>query len=484
MNYKIMGKFLSRIMFVEAVFMLPALLISIYCGEEASIFGFSCSILLILLVAVLLGLFSKGSARSFFAKEGLVCVGVSWIMMGLMGCLPFWISREIPFFIDALFETVSGFTTTGSSILTEIESMSKGLLYWRSFTHWLGGMGVLVFVLALGMGSDGKSGFTMHLLRAESPGPSVGKLVPKMRSTATILYAIYMALTILNILFLLLGGIPVFDAVCTAFGTAGTGGFGIKNDSIAGYSPYVQNVCTVFMMLFGVNFSCYYLLLIRQVKNVFRDEELRFYLGTALVSTLLITWNVSGMYDSFSETLRHAAFQVASIMTTTGFATTDFDLWPSFSKGILLVLMLIGASAGSTGGGIKCGRLLLIIKSIRRNVGKVMNPQKVQVVKVNGEMVSEKVLDNIGGYLAAYVMITVVSFLLVSLDGFSVTTNISAVVACFNNIGPGFEAVGPTANFSGFGPLSKLVLIMDMLAGRLEIFPILILFSKNAWRSR
>lgn len=484
MNYKIMGKFLSRIMFVEAVFMLPALLISIYCGEEASIFGFSCSILLILLVAVLLGLFSKGSARSFFAKEGLVCVGVSWIVMGLMGCLPFWISREIPFFIDALFETVSGFTTTGSSILTEIESMSKGLLYWRSFTHWLGGMGVLVFVLALGMGSDGKSGFTMHLLRAESPGPSVGKLVPKMRSTATILYAIYMALTILNILFLLLGGIPVFDAVCTAFGTAGTGGFGIKNDSIAGYSPYVQNVCTVFMMLFGVNFSCYYLLLIRQVKNVFRDEELRFYLGTALVSTLLITWNVSGMYDSFSETLRHAAFQVASIMTTTGFATTDFDLWPSFSKGILLVLMLIGASAGSTGGGIKCGRLLLIIKSIRRNVGKVMNPQKVQVVKVNGEMVSEKVLDNIGGYLAAYVMITVVSFLLVSLDGFSVTTNISAVVACFNNIGPGFEAVGPTANFSGFGPLSKLVLIMDMLAGRLEIFPILILFSKNAWRSR
>lgn len=484
MNYKIMGKFLSRILLVEAVFMIPALLISIFYGEEDSMLGFGCSILLILLVAVVLGLFSKGSTRSFFAKEGLVCVGVSWIVMSLMGCLPFWISREIPSFIDALFETVSGFTTTGSSILSEIESMSKGLLYWRSFTHWLGGMGVLVFVLALGMGSDGKSGFTMHLLRAESPGPSVGKLVPKMKTTATILYATYIALTALNIMFLLFGGIPVFDAVCTAFGTAGTGGFGIKNDSIAGYSPYIQNVCTVFMMLFGVNFSCYYMLLIRQVKNVFRDEELRFYLGTALVSTVLIVWNVSGMYDSFSETVRHAAFQVASIMTTTGFATTDFDLWPSFSKAILLVLMLIGASAGSTGGGMKCGRLLLILKSIRRNIKKVMNPQKVQVVKVNGEMISEKVLDNIGGYLAAYVMITVVSFLLISLDGFSVTTNISAVVACFNNIGPGFEAVGPTANFGAFGCLSKLVLIVDMLAGRLEIFPILILFTGSTWRSR
>ena len=484
MNYRIMGKFLSRILLVEAVFMIPALLISMFYGEEDSMLGFGCSILLILLVAVVLGLFSKGSTRAFFAKEGLVCVGVSWIVMSLMGCLPFWISREIPSFIDALFETVSGFTTTGSSILSEIESMSKGLLYWRSFTHWLGGMGVLVFVLALGMGSDGKSGFTMHLLRAESPGPSVGKLVPKMRTTATILYAIYIALTALNIMFLLFGGIPIFDAVCTAFGTAGTGGFGIKNDSIAGYSPYIQNVCTVFMMLFGVNFSCYYMLLIRQVKNVIRDEELRFYLGTALVSTALIAWNVSGMYDSFSETLRHAAFQVASIMTTTGFATTDFDLWPSFSKAILLVLMLIGASAGSTGGGMKCGRLLLIFKSIRRNIKKVMNPQKVQVVKVNGEMISEKVLDNIGGYLAAYVMITVVSFLLISLDGFSITTNISAVVACFNNIGPGFEAVGPTANFGDFGCFSKLVLIVDMLAGRLEIFPILILFTGSAWRSR
>ena len=484
MNYRIMGKFLSRILLVEAVFMIPALLISMFYGEEDSMLGFGCSILLILLVAVVLGLFSKGSTRAFFAKEGLVCVGVSWIVMSLMGCLPFWISREIPSFIDALFETVSGFTTTGSSILSEIESMSKGLLYWRSFTHWLGGMGVLVFVLALGMGSDGKSGFTMHLLRAESPGPSVGKLVPKMRTTATILYAIYIALTALNIMFLLFGGIPIFDAVCTAFGTAGTGGFGIKNDSIAGYSPYIQNVCTVFMMLFGVNFSCYYMLLIRQVKNVIRDEELRVYLGTALVSTALIAWNVSGMYDSFSETLRHAAFQVASIMTTTGFATTDFDLWPSFSKAILLVLMLIGASAGSTGGGMKCGRLLLIFKSIRRNIKKVMNPQKVQVVKVNGEMISEKVLDNIGGYLAAYVMITVVSFLLISLDGFSITTNISAVVACFNNIGPGFEAVGPTANFGDFGCFSKLVLIVDMLAGRLEIFPILILFTGSAWRSR
>ena len=487
MNRRMILSLLGNVLLIIGGALLLPLLVGLLRGEQAV-----WSILYTMAVCAGLGvplrLLRPRTDRAMHAKDGFVMVALSWIVISLVGALPFWFSGEIPSYLDALFEAVSGFTTTGSSILGTpghmVEDMSGCLLFWRSFTHWLGGMGVLVFVLALGMGSDGKSGFTMHLLRAESPGPSVGKLVPKMRSTATILYAIYMALTILNILFLLLGGIPVFDAVCTAFGTAGTGGFGIKNDSIAGYSPYVQNVCTVFMMLFGVNFSCYYLLLIRQVKNVFRDEELRFYLGTALVSTLLITWNVSGMYDSFSETLRHAAFQVASIMTTTGFATTDFDLWPSFSKAILLVLMLIGPSAGSTGGGIKCGRLLLIIKSIRRNVGKVMNPQKVQVVKVNGEMVSEKVLDNIGGYLAAYVMITVVSFLLVSLDGFSVTTNISAVVACFNNIGPGFEAVGPTANFSGFGPLSKLVLIMDMLAGRLEIFPILILFSKNAWRSR
>lgn len=481
MNYRMMARFVSKILIVEAVFMLPALLISLFREEENSIFGFAASMGIIILLSAFTGFFGRKSTGSFFVKEGLVCVGLSWIVMSLLGCLPFLLSDAIPDFVDAFFETVSGFTTTGASILSDIESLPYGVLYWRSFTHWIGGMGVLVFVLAISTGTDSRKGFTMHLLRAESPGPSVGKLVPKMKTTTEILYTIYVVLTVIDVIFLLIGGMSVFEAVCTAFGTAGTGGFGIKNDSLAGYSPYIQNVCTVFMLLFGVNFSCYYMLLIRQVKSVFKDEELRLYLGIVAGSILMIAWNIYGIYGSVGETLRHASFQVASIMTTTGFATTDFDLWPSFSKAILFTLMLIGASAGSTGGGFKCGRLLLLIKSVKRNVQQVLRPQKVQVVSVNKRMVDEKVLDNTNAYLAAYVLIMVVSFVLVSIDSFSFTTNLSAVAACFNNIGPGFDAVGATCNYGGFSNLSKLVLIVDMLAGRLEIFPIMILFSKATW---
>ncbi len=484
MNYRMMGKFISRILVVEVVFMLPALLISIYHQEEKTIFGFLTGMVIALATALLLFLLCRKARKGFYAREGLVCVGASWIVMSLLGCLPFYFSGEIPHFVDALFETVSGFTTTGASILPEVETLSMGNLYWRSFTHWLGGMGVLVFVLAIGRGREKSDGYTMHLLRAESPGPKVEKLVPKMKDTAKILYFIYVFLTIINVVFLLLGKLPLFDAVCTAFGTAGTGGFGIRNDSIAGYSPYLQNVCTVFMMLFGVNFSCYYLLAIRQVKSVFKDEELRFYLGTALASILLITWNVRGFYTTVEEAFRHAAFQVASIMTTTGFATTDFDLWPSFSKAILLGLMIVGACAGSTGGGFKCGRTLLLIKSLRRNVRQILHPRKVQVVRVNGQMVTEKVLDNTNAYLAAYAFIIVFSFIVISIDGFSPMTNFSAVMACFNNIGPGLESVGPTCNFGDYGLLSKSLLIVDMLAGRLEIFPILILFSRSTWSGR
>lgn len=483
MNYRMMGKFISRILMVEAVFMLPALLIAVYHQEENTIFGFLTGMVITFAVALLLYLLCRKARKGFYAREGLVCVGASWIMMSLLGCLPFYFSRQIPRFIDALFETVSGFTTTGASILPEVESMSMGNLYWRSFTHWLGGMGVLVFVLAIGRGRE-KDGYTMHLLRAESPGPKVEKLVPKMKDTTKILYFIYIFLTVLNVFFLLAGRMPLFDAVCTAFGTAGTGGFGVKNDSIAGYSPYLQNVCTVFMLLFGVNFSCYYMLAIRQVKNVFRDEELRFYLGMVAGSILLIAWNVRGFYGSAGETFRHAAFQVASIVTTTGFATTDFDLWPSFSKTIILALMIIGACAGSTGGGFKCGRALLLIKSLRRNVRQILHPRKVQVVRVNGQMVAERVLDNTNAYLAAYAFIVVFSFIVISVDGFSLMTNFSAVMACFNNIGPGLEGVGPTCNFGDYGLISKTMLIVDMLAGRLEIFPILILFSRSTWSGR
>ena len=480
MNYKMMGRFIAQILSIEGVFMLPALLISFFSGETGAVRGFIFTLILIAVIVTLLFLVCRNAPSAFYAKEGLVCVGVSWIVLSLIGCLPFYISREIPLYIDAFFEIVSGFTTTGSSILPNVEALSKGLLYWRSFSHWLGGMGVLVFLLAF-TGENGK-GFTMHLLRAESPGPSVGKLVPKMRKTASILYLIYISLTVLNVVFLLLGNMPLFDAVCTAFGTAGTGGFGVRNDSLASYSPYLQNVTTVFMSLFGINFSCYYLLLLGQVRSVFKDEELRLYLGIFLGSILLIVLNLRGFYDTLGETIRHAAFTVSSIMTTTGFATTDFDLWPAFSKAIIMLLMVIGACAGSTGGGLKVARLLLLLKSLKRNIGQVLKPRKIQVVRNNGSVVDEKILDNANAYLAAYVVIIFLSFLVISLDNFSVGTNFTAVLACFNNIGPGLEAVGPTCNFSSYSTLSKLVQCFDMLAGRLEIFPMLVLFSRSTWR--
>lgn len=484
MNYKMMGKFIGLLLMVESIFMMPALIISLCMKEYSSVMGFTVTIVLLWGLGVTLRLLCRKAKKSFFAKEGLVCVGMGWLFMSLLGCLPFFLSGAIPNYVDALFEIVSGFTTTGASILEQIEGLPYGILYWRSFSHWLGGMGVLVFLLAIPMGGEGGSGFTMHLLRAESPGPNVGKLVPKMKQTAQILYILYIALTVLDVIFLLIGGMPVFDAVCTAFGTAGTGGFGIKGDSIAGYSPYIQNVCTVFMLLFGVNFSCYYLLLLGQIKSVFKDEELRMYLGIILASILLIVWNLRGYYDTLEETVRHTAFQVASIVSSTGYATTDFDLWPGFSKAILLFLMVIGACAGSTGGGFKCGRALLVVKNMLRSVRQLIRPQRVQVERMNGQTVDEKVLANTNTYVAAYAIIIIASFLLISVDGFSITTNFSAVLACFNNIGPGFEAVGPTCNFASYSIFSKLILIWDMLAGRLEIFPILILFSRTTWRQR
>ena len=484
MNYKMMGRFIAQTLFIEAVFMLPALAISLVAGEYMAVLGFCVAIAVIGLTAAVLWMLCRRAPHSMGPREGLVCAAASWVVMSLVGCLPFWISREIPDYIDAFFEIVSGFTTTGASVVANVEGLSKGILYWRSFSHWLGGMGVLVFLLAVNPGDGKGAGFTMHLLRAESPGPNVGKLVPKMRKTAAILYLLYIALTVLNILFLLAGKMPLFEAVCTAFGTAGTGGFGVKNDSMASYSPYLQNVTTVFMLLFGVNFSCYYLLLLRQFKNVFKDEELRLYLMIVLASVALITCNTFSLYDTVEESLRHAAFQVSSIITTTGFATTDFDLWPSFSKAILLGLMMIGACAGSTGGGIKVARVLLLFMSLRRNIRSITRPNTVQVVRSNGVPVEEKVLANANAYLAAYMIILVLSVIAVSLDGQSVTTNISAVLACFNNIGPGLDAVGPTCNYSSYGTLSKLILSLDMLAGRLEIFPILVLLSRRTWQRK
>lgn len=482
MNYKMMCRLLGLILAAEAVFMIPALLIGLFSGEERTVIAFALSIAVLLVAATVLHLLSRKARKGFYAKEGLVSVGVSWILMSAFGCLPFVFSGDIPNYLNALFEMVSGFTTTGASVVADVEALSRGCLYWRSFSHWVGGMGVLVFLLAIVPVSEKNDGFTMHLLRAESPGPDVGKLMPKMRKTATALYLTYIGLTLLNFIFLVAGDMPLFDAVCTAFGTAGTGGFGIKNDSMAGYSPYIQTVTGVFMLLFGVNFSCYYLILLGKLRAVLRDEELRLYLGIVGAGVLLIFLNLQGVFASSGESLRHSFFQVSSIITTTGFATADFDLWPGFSKAILLGLMMVGACAGSTGGGLKCARLLLLIKGVRRNISQTLHPQKVQVVRVNDRVMDEKILANTNSYFAAYMLIIVVSYLLVSLDGQSLETDLSAVISCINNIGPGFDAVGPTVNYAFYSPLAKIVLILDMLLGRLEIFPILVLLSRHTWK--
>ena len=481
MNYRMIGRFIGLIVAVEAVLLLPALGISLGYGEWDAVKGFLCGLIAMVLVGGgLLGSCRK-AGRLFGAREGLVCVSLGWITLSILGCLPFVVSGAIPGFIDALFEVVSGFTTTGASILADVEALPKGLLYWRSFTHWLGGMGVLVFLLAIAPVSGGDKGFTMHILRAESPGPDVGKLVPKLRQTAVILYGIYIVMTVLNVVFLLVGGMPFLEALCTAFGTAGTGGFGVKNDSMASYSPYIQNVTTVFMFLFGINFSCYYLLLMGKFRSVLKDEELRLYVGLAIACVVVLVLSIRPLYSTLEETIRHAAFQVSSIMTTTGYTTTDYDLWPGVSKAILLLLMIVGASAGSTGGGLKCIRVLLLFKVLRRNIRQILSPQKVLTVRSNGKTVDEKVLSNVNAYLAAYVIIIVLSTLILSLDGFSLETNLSAVLATFNNIGPGMAAVGPTCTYASYSILSKLTMILIMLAGRLEIFPILVLFSRSTW---
>ena len=484
MNVRMIGRILSQIIGIEAVFLLPALGISLGYGEFQAAEGFVLTLSIMAFVASLLWLICRKASKQIGASEGMISVSLGWVVLSLFGCLPFFFSRQIPTFIDAFFETVSGFTTTGASVLSDVESLSKGLLYWRSFSNWLGGMGVLVFLLAIAPTDSQGSGFTMHLLRAESPGPDVGKLVPRMKKTASILYLIYIGLTALDLILLLFGNMSFLDAICTAFSTAGTGGFGVRNDSFASFSPYIQNVTTVFMFLFGINFSCFYLLLLGNIKSIFKDEELRLYIGLALGVILLIGLNIHHLYSSWADTFRHAAFQVSTIITTTGFATADFDMWPMFSKGLLLLLMVVGACAGSTAGGLKCARLLLLFKSLGRNIRKLVNPKKVQVVRINGRAVGETVIDHANAYLAAYVVIIVLSFLVISIDNQTIGTNLSAVLACFNNIGPGMEAVGPTCNFAFFSPLSKLVLIFDMLAGRLEIFPILILFSSYSWKRK
>lgn len=477
MNSSIIRYILGQVLKIEAILMLlPCLVALIY--QEKSGFAF----LITLVICGVLGLsmtHKKPQSFVFYLKEGCIATSLSWIFLSIFGCLPFIFSGEIPSFTDALFETVSGFTTTGASILSDVESLSYCMLFWRSFTHWIGGMGVLVFLLAIIPLTGGSH---INLMRAESPGPSVGKLVPKVRYTARILYIIYIGITVLEILLLLLGRMPVFDAITTSFGTVGTGGFGTKNDSLAGYSSYIQWVVTIFMILSGVNFNAYYLILFRRWKKAFNMEEVKYYFLIIAAATAIILINIHNPALGFFDALRHAAFQVASIITTTGFATMDFDLWSSSAKTILVLLMFIGACAGSTGGGIKVSRFVVAVKTIIKELNSYIHPKSIQKVKIDGKPVDHEVIRSINVYFITFFILFSASVFLVALEGKDLTTNFTAVAATINNIGPGLELVGPTQNFGGFSTFSKYVLMFDMLAGRLELFPLLILFHPVIWK--
>lgn len=478
MSYKSIGYVLGWIMRVEGIFFLLPLVVAFLYREDTWHVYLGCAVVCFGIGRLLSGK-KQGRHSRFFAREGYAAVALGWVVMSLIGALPFWITREIPSYTDALFEIISGFTTTGASILSRVEDLSYSALMWRSFSHWIGGMGVLVFVLQI---IPVTSGQTMNLMRAESPGPTVSRLVPQVRETAFYLYGIYIALTVLELVLLLFGRMPFFDALCTAFGTAGTGGFGIRSDSMAGYSPYLQVVVTVFMMLFGVNFSFYYLLLVKKGRDAFRIEEVRAYLGIFAVSSVLIMFNILPQVGTISDSLRHAAFQVATVMTTTGFATADFDKWPEFSRMLLVMLMFSGACAGSTGGGIKISRILMYLKTIKRELAFLIHPRSVKTVMMDKKKVETTVVRAANIFLLSYLMILVASVLLLSLDNFDFTTSVTAVISALNNIGPGLSLVGPAGNFSFFSPLSKYVLMFDMLAGRLEVFPMLLLILPGTWK--
>lgn len=495
MNYSIVKKTLGWLLLFEAIFLLVPTLTAVVYQEWSTLSAILASMGACLLVgaACLMG---KVKNNAIYAKEGMLIVASSWIALSLFGALPFWLSREIPSYIDALFETVSGFTTTGATIFNGggtadgYLDLPKSLLMWRSFTHWVGGMGVLVFIIAFLPLSGARN---MHIMKAESPGPIVGKLVPRVRTTAKILYAIYLGLTVLQFIFLLCGKMPVFDALNTAFATAGTGGFSVKTDGFSGYSPYIQWVVAVFMVLFSINFNSYFLVLCGKIKEAF-NLEVRVFLGIVLTAIIMITINISmtacAAYDyALGDAIRHSAFSVASVISTTGFATENFDIWPTFSRCILVLIMFVGACAGSTGGGIKVSRVVVLYKGATHEMKRALHPKQVKKISMDGHIVEHEVVRNTNAFIIAYIMLFVVSLLLISLDGATalvsrdaMTTNFTAVAATLNNIGPGLDAVGPIGNFSFYHPLSKLVFIFDMLAGRLELFPMLLLFHPATWK--
>lgn len=477
MNRSIIAYILGTVLKIEGLLLLLPCITALIYREKAG-FAYIVTALLCVNLGFILA-FRKPKDTVFYLKEGCITTALSWILLSVMGCLPFIITGEIPHFTDALFETVSGFTTTGASILSDVEALSHTSLIWRSFTHWIGGMGVLVFLLAVIPMSGGSN---INLMRAESPGPSVGKLVPKIRYTARILYQIYVFLTVTEIILLFIGGMPLFDSICTGFGTAGTGGFGIKNDSFTSYTVYQQWVTTVFMILFGVNFNAYYLILLKEIKKAWALEEVRAYLMIILFSTVVIFLDTIPLAPSLGRALTDAAFQVGSVITTTGFSTADFDAWPMLSKAILVALMFVGACAGSTGGGLKVSRILIALKTMFKEFGSYIHPKSVKVIKMDDKTIEHDVIRSVNVYFITFVMIFTLSILLVSVENTDFTTSFTAVAATFNNIGPGLSLVGPTCNFGFFHPFTKFVLIFDMLAGRLELFPLLILFSPTLWK--
>ena len=479
MNFKLVFRITGRTLLVEACCMLLPILVCFIYGESPMPFVLTIAILL----AVGGILSALPASNHFFPREGFFAVGLIWLLISAFGALPFWFSGYFPTYVDCLFEAASGFTTTGASILPAVENLPKGILFWRSFIHFLGGMGVLILTIAL-MPSLGSR--TLHLMKAESPGPVVSKLVPKTSQSSKILYGIYCAMTAIQILCLRLTGMEWFDCIVNAFAVAGTGGFSVRNTSIGAYgNPAAEIVLTVFMLLFSINFAFYFLVLCGKIRQALRSDEFRFFMGVVIVSIVLITcnlWFTGGYFTSLGDTIRAAAFQVSTIISTTGFSSVDFDLWPEFSRTLLVILMLCGACAGSTGGGMKCSRILLLLKCVRREIRQILHPRSVSVVKLDGRVVDEKTLHTVMVFLGAYVLLALMAMLVVALDNFSFGTTFTAVITCIGNVGPGLEKVGPMGNFSEFSHLSKLVLSLCMIIGRLEVLPILVLFSRDAWK--
>jgi len=473
------GYVIGRILLTEAALLVLPAVTALAYGE--SLRPFLLTALLLVAVGLVIGR-KKPARTALYARDGFAVVALAWLLMSAFGAFPFVISGDIPFYVDAFFETVSGFTTTGASILTAVEPLSYSGLFWRSFTHWVGGMGVLVFVMAILPMTDGHG---MHLMRAEVPGPSVGKLVSRMSDTAKILYGIYLVMTVIEIILLMVGGMPLFDSCIHAFGSAGTGGFSNRNLSVGAYdNAYFDVVIGVFMLLFGVNFNLYYFLLIRRFKDVFHSEELRAYLGIVAAAVIAIAVDILHIYGSVGKSLRYAFFQVSSIITTTGFATADFNTWPTLSKGILVVLMFVGACAGSTGGGVKVARVVILVKSSLADMRKMLHPNAIATVRFEGKPLTERSVRGVHVFISVYVLVFAVSFLLLTLEGFDLVTTFTALAACINNIGPGLEVVGPMGNYARFSPWAKLLLSFNMLVGRLEIFPMLLLCAPSIWKRR